>query len=155
MLAVAQKGYCLPIIEKDIKTSGALNTCEICNEFIIGFNMEIIGMSEDMRHKIEEAIITAKKKYFEKYNEDYPIPEWKKNEKWCSNGFDSIEFDFLALDIDIGRNGITYHIDGGFHDIEDDLLEANISIPLNLSKYNGLVKNLIHRYIDDTYFRNC
>lgn len=155
MLAVAQKGYFLPIIEKDIKVSGVLNTCEFCNELMIGYNMEITGISEELRHEVEAAIIIAKREYFARYDENHPIPEWKKSQKWCSSESDGVEFDYLALDIDIGANGITYHIDGGFHDSKDHLLEANISVPLDLNKYNGLVKNLVHRYIDDTYFRNC
>lgn len=155
MLAVAQKGYFLPIIERDIKVSGVLDSCEVCNELMIGFSTEITCMSEDIRHEVEEAIISAKIKYFARYDEEHPIPEWKKSQKWCSSESDGIEFDFLSLDIDIGVNGITYKINGGFHDIKDDLLEANISIPLDLSKYNGIVKNLVHRYIDNTYFRNC
>lgn len=150
MLALAQNGYCLPIIEKDIQVSRVLNTCELNNEFILGFNVEIIGVSGDMRHKIEKAITKAKAQCFKS-----PIPEWKKDKKWCSNGGDGIEFDYLSLDIDMSMEGITYSISGGFHDIMDDMLEGEISIPMDLHKYNGMVKNLVHRYIDDKYFRNC
>ena len=155
MIAVAQKGYYLMIIEKDIEASGELEICEINNEFILNFNIGTTSVSDDMQQEIEEAISMVKKRDFEKYNGNNSIPEWKKGRKWCSNGGDGVEFDYLSLDIDIDRNGITYKINGGFHDVADDLLEAEISIPIDLSRYNGLIKNMVHRYIDDTYFRNC
>lgn len=140
MLATAQKGYFLPVIEKDIVTDGNLSTCEFCNEFSIGFSMEIKSLSKDIQQEIKNAIIEEKKKRSEK--------------NWSTLGSDGVEFDYLVLDIDAGMKGITYHVDGAFHDAENELIEENISIPIDLSRYNRLIKNLVYRHIDEVYLRN-
>lgn len=41
MLETVQRGFILPIVEKDIRTDGKLDIVEFCNEFILGFNMNI------------------------------------------------------------------------------------------------------------------
>ena len=43
----------------------------------------------------------------------------------------------------------------GFHDAVDIFMETDIEVPIDLRKYNSLVKNMVHRYIDDVFFKNC
>ena len=141
MLATAQKGYFLPVIEKDIVTDGNLSTCEFCNEFSICFSLEIKSLSKEIQQEIKNAIIAEKKT--------------RRERKWSTLGSDGVEFEYLVLDINAGMRGIRYHVDGAFHDVQNKLIEENISISIDLSKYNRLIRNLVHRHIDEVYLRNC
>lgn len=138
--AIAEKGMVLPIIDKDIVTDGKINAFGLGNEFQFGFYMDINKISDSMWGKIHKAIIQAKSE------------KTAKERRWTSGGYDSIEFEFISLNLSVTESGIDYTIDGLFHDSSDENLEADFHVALDLSRYNGMVKRLVHKYIDDTYF---
>ena len=67
-----------------------------------------------------------------------------------------IKFDYISLNVEVKENKpVQYFIRAGFHDAVDSFMETDIEIPIDLHKYNSLVKNMVHRYIDDVFFKNC
>lgn len=149
MLAVAQKGYFLPIIEKDIKVDGNV---EVYSEEFCGmaFDINIIDLSDELWEEVDSAIITEKIQYLKRFDGLY------KDKKWCRPDHKGVEFNYICLNIEVKENSpIQYSIRAGFHDVMDRFMETDIEVPIELRKYNGLVKNLLHRYIDDIFFRNC
>lgn len=149
MLAVAQKEYFLPIIEKDIKVSGNV---EVYSEEFCGmaFDINIIDLSDELWEEVDSAIITEKIQYLKRFDGLY------KDKKWCRPDHKGVEFNYIWLNIEVKENKpIQYSIRAGFRDVIDRFMETDIEVPIDLRKYNGLVKNLLHRYIDDVFFRNC
>ena len=148
MLAVAQKGYSLPIIEQDIKVDGNVEvfTDEFCG---VSFDINIIDLSSELWKEVDTAIINEKMVYLKRYNGLY------KDKKWCRLDHKGIEFNYISLNIEAKENKpVQYFIRAGFHDIVDSFMETEIEIPIDLRKYNSLVKNMVHRYIDDVFFKN-
>ena len=149
MLAVAQMGYCLPIIEKDIKIDGNVEVFseEFCG---VAFDMNIIDLSDELWEEVDSAIINEKIQYLKRFDGLY------KNEKWYRLDHKEIEFDYISLSVEVKENKpVQYFIRAGFHDVVDIFMETDIEIPIDLHKYNSLVKNMVHRYIDDVFFKNC
>lgn len=149
MLAVVQKGYSLPIIEQDIKVDGNVEvfTDEFCG---VSFDINIIDLSSELWKEVDTAIINEKMVYLKRYNGLY------KDKKWCRLDHKGIEFNYISLNIEAKENKpVQYFIRAGFHDIVDCFMETEIEIPIDLHKYNSLVKNMVHRYIDDVFFKNC
>lgn len=147
MLAVAQKGYSLPIIEKDIKVDGNVEVFsdEFCS---LALDINIIDLSDELWEEVNTAVINEKTKYLNRYDGIY------KDRKWCRLDYKGIEFDYICLNIEVKENKpVQYFVRVGFHDIVDKLLETDIEVPVDLRKYNGLVKNVVHRYIDNTFFK--
>lgn len=148
MLAVAQKGYCLPIIEKDIKVDGKMEVfpdefCGIC------FDMNVIDLSDKLWEEVDSAIVNEKIEYMKRYDGLY------RDKQWCRMDHKGIEFDYICLNIEVKENKpIHYFIRAGFHDTMDRMMETEIEVPVDLRKYNGFVKNLLHRYIDDVFFKS-
>ncbi|WP_270271071.1 hypothetical protein [Enterocloster clostridioformis] len=149
MLAVTQKGYSLPIMESGIKVDGNVEVFpeEFCG---VAFDMNIIDLSDELWEEVDSAIINEKIQYLKRFDGLY------KNEKWCRLDHKRIEFDYISLSVEVKENKpVQYFIRAGFHDAVDNFMETDIEIPIDLRKYNGLVKNMFHRYIDDVFFKNC
>ena len=80
----------------------------------------------------------------------------RQHDKWCRLDHKGIEFDYISLSVEVKENKpVQYFIRAGFHDIVDSFMETDIEVPIDLRKYNSLVKNMVHRYIDDVFFKNC
>lgn len=148
MLAVAQKGYCLPIMEKEVKVDGNVEVfpdefCGIC------FDLNIIDLSDKLWEELDSAIVNEKIKYLKRYDGLY------RDQQWCRMDHKGIKFDYICLNIEVKENRpVQYSIRAGFHDTMDSYMETEVEVPVDLHKYNGLVKNLLHRYIDDVFFKN-
>lgn len=149
MLAVAQKGYCLPITEREIKVDGKVEVFaeEFCG---ISFDINIIDLSNELWEELDVAIVCEKFKYLKRYDGLH------SNKRWCRLDHKGIEFDYISLSVEVKENKpVQYFIRAGFHDVVDIFMETDIEIPIDLHKYNSLVKNMVHRYIDDVFFKNC
>ena len=149
MLAVAQEGYCLPIMESGIKVDRNVEVFpdEFCG---ISFDINIMDLSDKLWEELDIAIVNEKIEYLKRYDGLY------QHKKWCRLDHKGIEFDYVSLNVEVKENRpVQYFIRAGFHDAVDSFMETDTEIPIDLRKYNGLVKNMVHRYIDDVFFKNC
>lgn len=149
MLAVVQKGYSLPIMESGIKVDGNVEVFpdEFCG---VTFDINIMDLSNKLWRELDFAIVNEKIEYLKRYD------GLRQHDKWCRLDHKGIEFDYISLSVEVKENKpVQYFIRAGFHDIVDCFMETDIEVPIDLRKYNSLVKNMVHRYIDDVFFKNC
>lgn len=138
-----QKEYRLPIEDQDIGTTKVVKEIDTGDKFYISFRLDITYLSDEIWKKVEYAIEEEKKN---------PLLPLKTNKHWHSDKSENIEFFIFVLLIWVDGNGISYYIDGAFRDDRNESLEAYLSIPVDLHRYNGAVRTLVHQYVDDTFF---
>ena len=116
----------------------------------MSFDINIMDLSDKLWKELDFAIVNEKIEYLKRYE------GLRQHEKWCRLDHKGIEFDYISLRVEVKENKpVQYFIRAGFHDVVDIFMETDIEIPIDLHKYNSLVKNMVHRYIDDVFFKNC
>lgn len=141
---VSQVEYFLTINDDEIQTTTKVNEIETEDEgFHICFRIPIKALSDGIWEKIKQSIIVSKREY----NNDSC-----NKRKWMSDGYGDIVFHYFVLSVWVDQNGISYNILCGFNDMEDELLEELVDIPIDLHRYDKEVRELVHQFIDDTFF---
>ena len=141
---VSQIEYYLTIADDEIQTTTKVEEIETEDDgFHICFRIPIKALSDGIWENINKSVIKAKREC---------CNDTQNKRKWISDGSGGIEFNYFVLSVWVDQNGISYDIYCGFNDIKDTLLEEYINVPIDLHRYDKEVRDLVHQYIDDTFF---
>lgn len=141
-------------VKKETTNIGALNLGNITfNEDYMEVSIDIFDISKDLKEELNKAIEIEKVRFIEDRKQliaehDRPVHPLNRNTVW-SNQPVIMDFTYLHINLETGKP-IDYSIRFGFHDAEDDYMEAwEGNITVDLSAYaNQLKKEIIKVFID-------
>lgn len=114
-------------------------------------SIDICDMSDNLKAEIKKAVEIEKVKYSEERKADNAERGTNWNTTWSDQPV-VMDFTYLRVRLEAGKP-IDYSIEIGFHDAEDDHMEAwGGSITVDLSEYANELKKAIIKVLVDKFF---
>lgn len=122
------------------------------NEDYMEVSIDICDISDNLKADIEKAIEARKIESAKEWEQVYiEHPDWERRSRVFSDKPAVIDFIYLNIVLEAGKP-IKYSIVVGFHDAEDDHLEAGVSITVDLSEYTDELKKAIVKVLLERFF---
>lgn len=122
------------------------------NEDCLDVSIDILDMSEELKAEVDKAIEAEKVRYSEELGEI--LAEYDGDKRFSTRWSDrpvAIDFNYLSIKLEAGKP-ITYTINTGFHDVENDRLEPVIQLNVDLSAYADEIKKAIIHVLIEKFF---
>ena len=88
---------------------------------------------------------------YEFYFRSKAHPEFKKLDKTWSNKPAVIDYTYLRIILEGGK-AVTYSVEAGFHDADNDHLEECASMSVDLSEHTNELKKAVIKVMLDRFF---
>ena len=115
-------------------------------------SIDICNMSDSLKAEISNAIEVRKAESVKKWAAIYAeCPELPRFDKTWSNKPAVIDYTYLRIILEGGK-AITYSIEAGFHDADNDHLEECAGITIDLSEHTNELKKAVIKVLLDRFF---
>lgn len=122
------------------------------NEDYIEVSIDICNMSNSLKVEISKAVELRKAESVKEWDVICKAhPEFKKLYKTWSNKPAVIDYTYLRIILEGGK-AITYSIEAGFHDADNDHLEECAGITIDLSEHTNELKKAVIKVLLDRFF---
>lgn len=122
------------------------------NEDYMEVSIDICGMSDSLKAEVQKAAELRKAESVMEWDKIYKeCPEIPKfNRSWSSRPV-IIDYAYLRIILEGGKI-ITYSIEAGFHDAENDHLEECAGVAVDLSEHTNELKKAVIKVLLDRFF---
>lgn len=122
------------------------------NEDCLDVSIDILDMSGELKAEVDKAIEAEKVRYSMEWDEI--LSEYDSYKRFSTKWSDrpvAIDFNYLLIKLEAGKP-ITYTINTGFHDVENDRLEPVVQLNVDLSAYEDEIKKAIIHVMIENFF---
>lgn len=122
------------------------------NEDYMEVYIDICNMSDSLKAEIINAIELRKAESVKEWDVICKAhPEFKKLDKTWSNKPAVIDYTYLRIILEGGK-AVTYSVEAGFHDADNDHLEECASMSVDLSEHTNELKKAVIKVMLDRFF---
>lgn len=122
------------------------------NEDYMEVSIDICNMSDSLKAEIINAIELRKAESVKEWDVICKAhPEFKKLDKTWSNKPAVIDYTYLRIILEGGK-AVTYSVEAGFHDADNDHLEECASMSVDLSEHTNELKKAVIKVMLDRFF---
>ncbi len=122
------------------------------NEDYMEVSVDICDMSDSLKAEVNKAIELRKAESVKEWDEIYKThPELAAHDRKCSSSPAVTDYTYLRIILEGGK-AITYSIEAGFHDADNDHLEECAGIAVDLSEHTNELKKAVIKVLLDRFF---